>query len=218
MGLAEDYKTIAEQMSNNFSKKTFFLIRDLMIQEILVDIHFTYVKIEQLNLNLEKIKVEFFNDNIMNEVGDTVSLLHFEISQPIDKFPLQTFCQLSLENLLDYIKDIKFDVLIGRFVPKNNINHHHLRTASLQFATRNLFKSIGIEVMDNSGECSICYERTFCKTVCNHHICFSCCSQLKLSSPNNSDDDDENSEDENIHCPLCRSIVLYSQTGGCCHR
>lgn len=214
MGLTEDYKTIAEQMCNNFTKNTFFVIRDLLINEILIDIHFTYCRIDVVNV--EKIKVEFFNDNILNTEADSISLLHFEIQQPIDKFPLETFCKLTLENLLDYIKDVKFDVLIGRFVPRNNNNHHHLRTASLQFATRNLFKSIGIDVMDNSGECSICYERTFCKSVCNHHICFSCCSQLKLSSPNNSDD--ENSDDDNIHCPLCRSVLLYSHTGGCCHR
>jgi hypothetical protein len=207
MNLEEDYNIISEQMSNNFSRNTFFLLRDLKICDIVVDLHCSYNKL----LDTEIIQIEFFNDNILDREGNNVSLLHFNVSQKNNKYSLKDFCKLSLENLLQYLQDIKFDLLLGRFVPKDQ---NHLRTAKIQFATKNLFKSIGIEVVDSSNECVVCYERTYCKTACNHYLCFSCCSNIRPSTPNNSDDEDE--DDENIHCPICRSVVLYLYTGGCC--
>lgn len=202
MDLTEDYNIISEQMSNNFSRGTFFLLRDLCICGLVVDLHCNLTKLN----DTECISIEFFNDNILDHEGDNISLLHFTVSQKKDKHPLKDFCKLSLENLLQYLQDIKFDTLIGRFVPTAN---NHIRTSKIQFATKNLFKSIGIDIVDKSNECVVCYERTYCKTGCGHYLCFSCCANIAPSSPNDSDDD------EQIHCPICRSSVLYLFTGGC---
>lgn len=216
MDLIEYYTTISEQMCLNFNNKKYFLIRDLKIEDIVCDLHFTYSKYDEINT--EKIKCSFFNDNISNWDGDCIPLLQFEISQEINKHPLHEFCSLTLQNLIEYISGVKFDTLIGRFIPTNSQQHSHLRTSKLQLATRNLFKSIGLDIEDNSEECVICYERTFCKTTCNHHLCFKCVAQIKPSTPNNSDDDDEGSVEEVVCCPMCRSVVLYSKIGGCgCH-
>lgn len=203
MDLEDDYNTIAEQMSCNFSRKTFFLLRDLNICGLVVDLHCNLVDLNQT----ECINIDFFNDAILDGEGDNISLLRFTVSQKKDKHPLKDFCRLSLENLLQYLKDIRFDTLIGRFVPTVN---NHLRTARIQFATKNLFKSIGIDVVDKSDTCVVCYERTYCKTACNHYLCFSCCANMTPSSPN-----DDSEDDENIHCPICRAVVLYLYTGGC---
>jgi len=203
MDLTEDYNTISEQMSNNFSRGTFFLLRDLNICGIVVDLHCGLNTIG----DTQCISIEFFNDAILDHEGDNISLLHFTVSQKKDKHSLKDFCKLSLENLLQYLQDIKFDTLIGRFVPKAN---NHIRTSKIQNATKNLFQSIGINVVDKSNECVVCYERTYCKTACNHYLCFSCCGNIAPSSPN-----DDTEDDDQIHCPICRSPVLYLYTGGC---
>ena len=206
MNLEEDYNIISEQMSNNFSRGTFFLLRDLNICGLVVDLHCNLSRIGEGN---ECINIEFFNDNIVDCEGDNVSLLHFSVSQKKDKHPLKDFCRLSLQNLLEYLQDIKFDTLIGRFVPTAN---NHLRTSKIQLATKNLFKSIGINMIDKSNECVVCYERTYCKTGCGHYLCFGCCGNIAPSSPNDDSDDDYQ-----IHCPICRAVVLYLYTGGCSH-
>ena len=215
MDLFEYYTTISDQMTLNFNNKKYFLIRDLKIEDIVCDLHFTYSKYDEIQI--EKIKVSLFNNNISDWDGTAVPLLQFEISQAIGKHPLNEFCKLTLQNLIEYISGVKFDTLIGRFIPTNNQQHSHLRTSKLQFATRNLFKSIGLDIQDNSEECVICYERTYCKTTCNHYLCFKCVSQIKPSTPNNSDDDD-GSIDDVVNCPMCRSVVLYQKVGGCCCR
>ena len=153
MDLSEDYNIISEQMSNNFSRNTFFLLRDLNISGLVVDLHCGLTKLN----DTECINIEFFNDQILDGEGDNISLLHFNVSQKKDKYPLKEFCKLALENLLQYLQDIEFDTLIGRFVPTAN---NHLRTSKIQVATKNLFKSIGIDIIDKSNECVVCYERT----------------------------------------------------------
>ena len=209
MDLIEHYDTIAAQMVFNFNKKTFYFIRDVSINNITVDIHFVYYRYEPLLT--EKISIELFNDNIVDVDGDCISLLHFEITQQTDKNKLNIFCKLALENLLDYLKTVSFDTLIGRFVPTNQ-SGIHLRTAALRNATRALFNSIGADVKDSSQECVVCYEKTFCKTVCNHYLCFSCSSNIKPTSGNTDSDDDD------VYCPMCRQVIAYSHTGGCCSR
>ena len=208
MDLTEHYDTIANQMIFNFNNKTFYFIRDVSINNITVDIHIVYFRVE--SLLTEKISIELFNDNIVDIEGDCISLLHFEISQKMDKHSLHIFCKLALENLLDYLKTVSFDVLIGRFVPTNQ-SGVHLRTAALTNATRAIFNSIGLNIKDSSQECVVCYEKTFCKTACNHYLCFGCSSQIKQTSDTDSDDDD-------AHCPMCRTVIAYSSVGGCCSR
>jgi DNA-directed RNA polymerase subunit RPC12/RpoP len=211
MDLTEHYKTIATKMVSNFNQRTFFFIRDVSINDIVVDIHFTYHRYE--TIFTENIQIELFNDNILNSDEENISLLHFEISQNLGKHSLEIFCKLSLENLLEYLKNTTFDVLIGRFIPLNTVEcpANHLRTSELQIATRAIFNSINLKIKDNSEECVVCYERTFCKTVCGHYLCFGCTAQIKPVSNTDSDTD----EDDKIFCPICRSIILYQSTGGC---
>lgn len=207
MDISQDVRTISTQMVANFKDDSAFYLTDIIICNLIVDIHFRYIS----SSDTETIIIEVYNDNVRDADGVGVILLHFNISQQMKKRSITEFCELAIENILDYLKTVKFDTLLGRFIPTTYAGY--LQTSALKIATKNIFKSIGIPVVDNSGDCCVCYEKTYCKTTCGHHLCFECCSNLKPAPPSPEEDTDD--YQDNVLCPTCRGICLYSHTGGC---
>lgn len=204
MSITEDVKTISQQMSQNFTDGVHFYLTDIILCDIISDLHFCYMK----NTS-DVIMIEVYNDHIRDKNGIGIPLLNFTISQIVGKRPLTEFCELAVENLLEYLKTVIFDTLTGRFVPAELANK--INKSAVNIAKKNIFKSIGISVLDTT-ECCVCYENTITKTVCGHHLCFRCASQLKPVPP---DDDDDDEYLDDVLCPICRQVCLFANTGGC---
>ena len=169
MDITQDITTLSNQMNKNFQVKSIFILTDIVLDGLIIDLHFRHI----LGDGMDIIRIEAFTDNVRDENEVPIALMNFNISQGLLKRPLVEFCKLSLETLLEYLKTVKFDTLLGRFVPPNPVGN--LQTSPVRIATRNIFQSIGISVVDNSGECSVCYEKTYCKPSCGHFLCFICC-------------------------------------------
>ena len=175
MNVSEDIKTISTQMAANFAVGSPFYLTDVLLCDLLSDITFCYLKPVTSNV----IIIEIYNDKIRdrNEVG--VALLNFTITQVANKRPLLEFCELAVENLLEYLKTVVFDTLTGRFVPADLAPK--INKSAINLAKKNIFRSIGVNVLETAGECCVCYEKTNTKTQCGHYLCFKCASQLKTA-------------------------------------
>jgi len=89
--------------------------------------------------------------------------------------------------VINGIKDMKFNLLIGKFTNPNNLirNNEHIPEVLPMFHHPNI-------EMDYQ-ECSVCYEYTHTKTQCKHTLCLRC--EQKLTT---------------MVCPICRMSILYN--------
>ena len=189
-----------------FKMKTHFTICGVIIDDIICDIHFKY---EKLFDNVQHIKVDIFNDKILDSNFDTISLFSLNIAYNDKVHTNKNICKLALENILEIIPTLNFDTLIGRFLPPVSL---HRNSSKLQDATKNIFNNIGIKIQDNSQTCIVCYEKTNTITSCNHPLCFVCCSKVVETTCDSEEDEDEESL---VRCPVCRAICCFKRLGGC---
>ena len=188
-----------------------FILQNIIIKSIELDILFRYEKNDTGLL----IDINFFQDNLLDINENNISLFNIITSHKTGIHTPREFIKISLLSLLEIIPTLDFDCLIGRFIP-NDINEVsspkekcgayflHKKNSKLQNATERIFQKIGITVNNKSKDCCVCYEKTNCATACNHYLCFLCCAQITL--------DEETGE---VPCPICRSQILFSKTGGC---
>lgn len=85
-----------------------------------------------------------------------------------------------LTEFKNILKNLKFDKCSGRFVLDGDID--------------NIMEVL--EDIDNVeliyDDCCVCRDKTTTTTICNHHICYECYSNLKVD------------DDNNRTCPICR--------------
>ncbi len=96
---------------------------------------------------------------------------------------------LAIDKTINILKDLKFNNFRGLF--EEDIIHYNVYE---------VFKCSNIEIEEGE-ECAVCYERTVCKTWCNHTICYRC--REKIPSVDNVD----GSKDK--PCPICRTDIIY---------
>lgn len=97
------------------------------------------------------------------------------------------------EELLKYIKNIKFNKFEGRF-EENNFEQIEL--------IKELQEIENVEL--HGGECCVCYEHTIIKTSCRHNLCYVCWSGIKVKR-------DDNGCTE-ILCPMCRNDIYNNDS------
>ena len=179
-----------------------FILQNIVIKSIELDILFRYEKNDTGLL----VDINFFQDNLLDINENNISLFNIITSHKTGIHTPREFIKISLLSLLEIIPTLDFDCLIGRFIPNdiNKVSVLHKKTSKLQNATERIFQKIGITVNNTSKDCCVCYEKTNCATACNHYLCFLCCAQINI---------DEETGD--VPCPICRSAILFSKTGGC---
>ena len=207
----DDIETVCEAMDLfMFKRKSFFSIQNVIIDDIICEIHFRY---ESVNNEDEIIFIDIYNDKILDKCFDTISLFSVKLSYKINSHSKISMCKLALEEMLELIPTLKFDCLIGRFLPTVSL---HRQNSRLFEATKRIFHNIGIKIQDTSETCIVCYENTNCITSCNHALCFVCCSKVVETLPEQEVDEDEDDEIESIvRCPMCRAVCNYKRGGGC---
>ena len=139
---------------------------------------------------------EYYNDIDRVKIGVNVSLL---IKDHVNKYEYDLLqhifilnCDITNENcfknylynILFYthiiLKDFKFHPLLYYIYHKDDIDN----IVNIKLSFIRLFG-------DKHNECSVCYENTIMKTVCNHYLCQKCfCSLIEKT------------------CPLCRENLL----------
>ena len=195
----EDIETLVDNIhSSIIVENRLFVFQNIVIKNIELDILFKTTPEGNIDIT-------FFQDNLLDTNENNISLFSV-ITINKKNSPIKEFIKVSLTTLLEIIPTLTFDTLIGRFIPNNleDCSFLHKKNSKLQNATERIFNNIGITVNNKSKECVVCYEQTNCVTVCNHYLCFLCCSQITV---------DENTDE--LPCPICRSSILYSKTGGC---
>ena len=208
--LDEDIKTVCEVMDLFiFKKKSFFSIENVIIDDILCEIHFRY---ESLNNEDEIIFIDIYNDKVLDQCFDTISLFSVKLSYKFSSHSKNDMCKLALQEILELIPTLKFDCLIGRFLPLVSL---HRQNSRLHEATKRIFDNIGIKIQDNSETCIVCYENTNCITSCNHALCFVCCSKVIETPPDQDEADDDDENESLVRCLMCRAVCNYKRSGGC---
>ena len=110
-------------------------------------------------------------------------LILFEYEKKLNKYsPKIINCFLS--EFKDILSKLKFNKLFGEFTIED-----------LKLITK---KNLGMDIFDltysNCQDCVVCYDKTFTKTSCLHHVCLDCWSKIR-----------------NNECPICRNnLILYS--------
>lgn len=179
-----------------------FILQNIVIKSIELDILFRYEKNDTGLL----IDINFFQDNLLDINENNIPLFNIITSHKTGIHTPREFIKISLLSLLEIIPTLDFDCLIGRFIPNDiqQVSVLHKKNSKLQNATERIFQKIGITVNNKSKDCCVCYEKTNCVTACNHSLCFLCCSQINIDE-----------ETDELPCPICRSAILFSKTGGC---
>ena len=208
--LDDDIMTVCEVMELFlFKRKSFFSIQNVIIDDILCEIHFRY---ESINNEDEIILIDLYNDKILDQCFDTISLFSIKLTYKFSRHSKNAMCKLALQEILELIPTLKFDCLIGRLLPTVSL---HRQNSRLHEATKRIFDNIGIKIQDTSETCIVCYENTNCITTCNHALCFVCCSKVVETLPDQEETEDEEENESLVRCPMCRTICNYKRKGGC---
>lgn len=120
--------------------------------------------------------VKIFSPKIT--IGDSCenySLFYHRVQ--LKKFSIEYIENFLLE-FKNLLKTLKFDKLYGKFESNMIINTDKigLDLFGLEYSTCN--------------DCSVCFEKTYTKTACNHSLCIECWSKMK-----------------NDKCPICRTYL-----------
>ena len=97
--------------------------------------------------------------------------------------------ELCIDKLIVILNNLKFNTFSGEF-NEDEINEQMY----------NIFKSPNLTIEEGE-ECSVCYEKTLTKTLCNHSVCYKCMENIKLGY------DGEGCKEK--PCPMCRKDIIY---------
>ena len=179
--------------------------------ELVIDSLPVHIKLVH-NRPMRFIKLVLYNYNI---ILDTVDIEHEYIEDDYNLLKcdhivhvlpdIDATVLLLIVELKNLINLLRFDAYQGRFVKLGSPNY-----ALLNAEISDLFKDIPTVVINNvfdAGPCCVCLEDTITTSSCNHHICFTCVSQLH---PSLIESEDEQMEPEfEIRCPVCRHELLF---------
>ena len=108
----------------------------------------------------------------------------------------------SIIRLQQELKEFKYHKRTNKFMNKQDIDMYDAEVS--------VFETDNVKYV--SDECCVCQEVTSSKTECNHSLCLSCWSSLKIQHhPGFYDDDEyENHMFMGVLCPLCRKFMARS--------
>ena len=95
----------------------------------------------------------------------------------------------AVDNALDVLKNIKFDVFSGKFYTNGDDKVENARNLAMSLKR----KFEGDEhIQFGFEECCVCFDLTSTKTSCDHYLCVKCASNLKKKRS----------------CPVCRGKLI----------
>ena len=97
-----------------------------------------------------------------------------------------------LITLFPLIKDLKYNPMMCKFMPKDDFEMYQLVNERLK----------DCQVVMHTEACAVCFEPTRGKTECNHTLCVPCADKIQSLAGESWIDDEENSGVP--CCPLCR--------------
>ena len=108
--------------------------------------------------------------------------------------PVNNRCNIVMNILNEFIRNIRFCKYTGKFIHKNNVHY-----AKVHQSLPTVFKNnenIRFNTTE-SNNCVVCYEKTITVTSCNHSVCIPCAINIKRD------------QDDDALCPICREVMAF---------
>lgn len=182
-----------EDITNQFVNQVYEDVNTKKIKKLMLEIDSidninVYVKLE-FDLKFNKccwLTIESSDIYCHSGEGDFKNLFHKNITNKIET----KVDYMNLFNeVIKILKSIKFNKLTGKFEEKKTLSFCEAFPCVMQIEN---IKTI-------LHDCSVCYEKTFVKTPCNHSLCIECWSKVKKVSV-----DEEDADIKEQPCPICR--------------
>ncbi len=155
-----------------------------------IDCHIAYYGQEKRGLEFE-VKAEFKYDSENDE---------FPLLFRLSKFNPNG---ITAEDTLAFSKAVLIAIPLLKLGYRGDLAIPDKCVTTVHKTFDDVFSSIACPtvVVDCMEECSVCYDKTYTKTSCEHALCNRCWSKIQ---PTNDEDGDETTP-----CPMCRKNIHY---------
>jgi hypothetical protein len=137
------------------------------------------IKIQKIQSDedLEYFIIVSINSSKIYIGSDNSELNLYYHREKLDNYSIEEI-EKFLQQIKNQLKELKFDKLFGIF--------------KLELYKKRSIHELGFDIFgyewSNCTDCVVCYEKTYTKSSCSHHLCVECWSSIKNNS-----------------CPICRT-------------
>lgn len=200
-------KTLAQKWYNNMLVYNICIVR-LNIKKIDgVDVEVTVTFDDDIVLGIFFCKLSIETPLISDPDGNYYPIQSYQSKLLYNKSPERTkwtqeMMEKSIVSLQGELKEFRYHKRTNKFMNKQDVEVYDAEVS--------IFESSNISYI--SDICCVCHDVTSSKTECNHSLCLSCWSGLKVEylRPDH-DDEDEDYYDRHLStgslCPICRRFM-----------